>query len=76
VIRCSDAASRPRTEHVAKRAVTSSVRSSTSLGSPSYDSGYDVSESSYKTSPTSRGLSLLYIHSTTTTTIIIIIMHL
>ena len=51
--RCSEAASRPRTEHQPKPA----TRSRSSVSSPNYDSGFDMSESSYRVSPTSKSSS-------------------
>ena len=54
ICRCSDAASRPRAEHVPKRSARSSIHSPSSVNSPNYDSGYELSESSYKTSPSSK----------------------
>ena len=53
IIRCNDAASRPRKEHVPKRTRPSSSYSPSSLNSPNYDSGFEHLESSYKTLPAS-----------------------
>jgi len=73
--RCSDAASRPRTEHVPKRVVTS--RSSVSSPNSNRDSGYDMSsESGYKRSPTSatRGTSIFAAITTVTLLVLLLLL--